>query len=70
MNTINLSIVIPCFNEEGNIFFLFKKIENLLEHTSSVEIIIIDNGSTDSTYKRIVNTDLFIKKKIIFLRAV
>ena len=33
MNTVNLSIVIPCFNEEENIF-LFEKIENILENIS------------------------------------
>ena len=55
-------IVIPCFNEEENIGFLFEKIENILENISAVEIIIIDNGSTDSTYQRIVNTNLSNKK--------
>jgi glycosyltransferase involved in cell wall biosynthesis len=67
MNNINLSIVIPCFNEEKNIFFLFQKIEKLLENISYIEIIIIDNGSTDGTYQKIINTDLFKKKKINFL---
>ena len=65
---INLSIIIPCFNEDKNIFFLFEKIEKLLENNSSVEIIIVDNGSTDYTHQKIINSKLFKKKKINFLK--
>jgi glycosyltransferase involved in cell wall biosynthesis len=65
---INLSIIIPCFNEDKNIFFLFEKIEKLLENNSSVEIIIVDNGSTDYTYQKIINSKLLKKKKINFLK--
>ena len=65
---INLSIIIPCFNEDKNIFFLFEKIERLLENNKSVEIIIVDNGSTDYTHQKIINSKLFKKKKIIFLK--
>ena len=68
MKIINLSIVIPCFNEEKNIYFLFEKIEKLLENNSLVEIIIIDNGSTDNTYQKIINSDLFKTEKINFLK--
>ena len=56
---INLSIIIPCFNEDKNIFFLFEKIERLLENNKSVEIIIVDNGSTDYTHQKIINSKLF-----------
>ena len=65
---INLSIIIPCFNEDKNIFFLFEKIERLLENNNSVEIIVVDNGSTDYTRQKIINSKLFKKKKIIFLK--
>lgn len=65
---INLSIIIPCFNEDKNIFFLFEKIEKLLENNSSVEIIIVDNGSTDYTHQKIISSKLFKKKKINFLK--
>ena len=64
----NLSIIIPCFNEEKNIFFLFKKIEKLLENNNTVEIIIVDNGSTDYTHQKIINSKLFKEKKINFLK--
>ena len=65
---INLSIIIPCFNEDKNIFFLFEKIEKLLENNNTVEIIIVDNGSTDYTHQKIINSKLFKEKKINFLK--
>ena len=65
---INLSIIIPCYNEDENIFFVFEKIEKLLENNKSVEVIIIDNGSTDHTHQKIVNSKLFKEKKINFLK--
>ena len=65
---INLSIIIPCFNEDKNIIFLFEKIEKLLENNNSVEIIIVDNGSTDYTHQKIIDSRLFKEKKINFLK--
>jgi len=65
---IDLSIIIPCFNEDENIVFLFEKIEKLLENNKSVEVIIVDNGSTDHTLQKIVNSRLFKEKKINFLK--
>ena len=51
----SLSIIIPCFNEEGNVEPLFKRIKSLLFVDSSIEFIIVDNGSTDSTNKKIIS---------------
>ena len=59
-----LSIVIPCYNEEKNIYPLFKKIEELLNLDKNLEIIIVDNGSTDSTRENIINSNLVTEKKI------
>ena len=43
----NLSLVIPCYNEQDNLPLLFKK---LLEIQAKFnEIILVDNGSTDNT---------------------
>ncbi len=46
MATISLSIVIPAFNEEGGIG---EVLEGLLEKFPDAEIIVINDGSTDST---------------------
>ena len=59
-----LSIVIPCYNEEKNVKLLFEKIEKLLDLDKDLEIIIVENGSTDSTKNNIFNSDLAIKGKI------
>jgi glycosyltransferase involved in cell wall biosynthesis len=62
---VDLSIVIPCFNEDKNIFPLLGKIENLLIKDPNIEIIIVDNGSTDNTKNNILDSSLNIDKKII-----
>ena len=59
-----LSIIIPCYNEEKNIIPLFEKIGELLEEDSSIEVIIVNNGSTDNTKNSILNSKLNIDKKI------
>jgi glycosyltransferase involved in cell wall biosynthesis len=46
-----LSVVIPSFNEEGNIALLAQKIKSLV--TEPVEIIFVDDGSTDKTLENI-----------------
>ena len=62
----NLSIIIPCFNEEGNIDNLFNSVEKLIEKNKNLEIIIVENGSTDQSLKKIQEQDLY-KKKLIKL---
>ena len=65
-----LSIVIPLFNEEKSIPLLFKslnKVQN--ELPKSTEIILVDDGSTDSTLKLIeTNQDNLQIKTISFSR--
>ena len=51
MNPINISIVIPVFNERGNIENLYKEITNTLHDKESYEIVFIDDGSTDDSFK-------------------
>lgn len=47
-----ISIVIPAYNEEKNIPILYQKLKEILEKIGqSYEIIVIDDGSTDSTYQ-------------------
>ena len=43
-----MSIVIPCYNEEGNIQHLVEKISAMQKY-EDVEFILVDNGSSDNT---------------------
>lgn len=55
-NSINLSIVIPLFNEEESIGILHEKLVKVLEKIDkSFEIILVDDGSTDNSAD-IINT--------------
>jgi glycosyltransferase involved in cell wall biosynthesis len=47
--TPELSVVVPCFNEAGNLHDLTKKFYLLTENRPDIEVIFVDNGSTDST---------------------
>lgn len=60
----DLSIIIPCFNEEKNINFLFKQIESLLDKEPKLEIIIVNNGSTDNSQTKILSSNLYVDNKI------
>ncbi len=42
------SLIIPCYNEEKNLPKLFSKFSNSFENYK-IEIIFVDNGSTDNT---------------------
>jgi glycosyltransferase involved in cell wall biosynthesis len=48
INNPIISIVIPCYNEEGNIEALFQKIEACLPE-KNVEYIFVDDNSSDET---------------------
>ena len=53
---MKLSIIIPCFNEELS---LKQLVENCLEYINNdVEIILVDNGSTDNTFDSMLNLNL------------
>lgn len=45
---MKLSIVIPCYNEEDNIPLLLEQFAKVIKKTD-VEVILVDNGSTDRT---------------------
>ena len=52
MKTIDLSLIIPCFNEEKILDISLAEIESVLENSRiSYEIILIDDKSTDKTVK-------------------
>jgi len=47
---MDISIVIPFLNESENVDFLFESIENYLtSRTEKVEVIFVDDGSTDNS---------------------
>ena len=44
-----LSIVVPFYNEEGNVESLYKKIKVVIQNYASYEMIFVDDGSADQT---------------------
>lgn len=54
-NTFTISVIIPLFNEEGNVKLLAEKLQVMLCHYPNYEIIYIDDGSTDNTLAIIKN---------------
>ena len=44
-----LSLILPCYNESSNILGIISSIKSALHGRNDVEIILVDNGSTDST---------------------
>ena len=53
---MDLSIVIPLFNESDSIFELNKKINEIISNSNiDVEIIYVDDGSKDDSWKKIAN---------------
>ena len=58
MNSLKLSIIIPCFNEAKTLNTIVKKVLDVKDFDK--EIIIVDDCSTDQT--REIITDLEKKK--------
>lgn len=56
----NLDIIVPLYNEEGNIIPLYNKIKDTLK-SINYSIIFINDGSTDTSYK--VLDELYNKDK-------
>jgi len=62
------SIVLPCYNEQDNLDFLFKEIKNF--KSKNFQFIILNNDSSDNTGKRINNFEILrfkfsFKKRIV-----
>ncbi len=60
---MNISIVIPIFNEQNNINFLLNEIFNL--EIKNFEVIIVDDNSTDNSIKNLSLSNHYKKIKII-----
>jgi dolichol-phosphate mannosyltransferase len=48
-----ITVIIPAYNEEGNIKILYEKLVAVLRNYSIYEIIFVDDGSSDSTLSKI-----------------
>ena len=45
---MNLSIVVPCYNEEHNLPLILERFDNIIKN-KDVEVILVNNGSTDNS---------------------
>jgi glycosyltransferase involved in cell wall biosynthesis len=61
---IKLSIIIPCYNESESVEILVNKCKQIQD--SDIEIILVDNGSTDNTHETLTN--LNVSKQINSIR--
>ena len=52
MTEIELSFIIPAFNEENSIEFALGTIDELKDRMSPYEIVVVDDGSKDKTFSR------------------
>ncbi len=48
---MKVSVVVPMYNEEENVVRTLKKIDDVLKDYKDYEILIIDDGSQDNTFK-------------------
>ncbi len=52
--SVDFSLVLPCYNEEKNIKILFDEFINLpKENVNKIELVFVNNGSTDRTEQEI-----------------
>ena len=48
---VRLVVMIPCFNEEKTLSLVIKAIPRKIPGISRIEILVINDGSTDDTEK-------------------
>ncbi len=63
LSSKQFSLVIPVYNEEDNIRSLIEEINNVIPSSMCLEVVIVDDASTDDTCEIIKNT-IKIKSKI------
>ena len=66
-----LSLIIPCFNEEKNLIKLLEKLNFIINTYTQekIEIIIVENGSTDNSFKILTSSNLYLEKKINIVKV-
>lgn len=60
-----LSIVLPCYNEQDNIHALMQRLDEVAATYSDLEIILVNNGSTDNS-AAVFSTELAGRDSRIF----
>lgn len=63
---MKLSIIIPIFNEEKTIVEMLKRVDELMLSGITKEIIVVNDGSTDKSQKKIEDFQKSAKTKIYF----
>lgn len=63
---VKISVVVPIYNEEGNIEILYSKLKQTLQKIdNNFEIIFINDGSIDNSYVLLKNRKRWQKVKLI-----
>ena len=47
-DSLKLSIVLPCYNELGNLPRIYAVLSEILQAQPGVEVLLVNNGSTDN----------------------
>ncbi len=69
MYNYSISAVIPAYNEEENITQLIEKLYVFLkDNFSDFEIIVVDDGSRDFTYSRVLSLKNRLGKNLLLIR--
>ena len=58
------SLILPCYNEGENIENLLEVISNLKKLRNNLEIIVVENGSTDNSLLKIKNHQIYKNNSI------
>lgn len=52
-NSLEISVVIPAYNEEGNIHVVINRVSEVLQSLGSYQIIFVNDGSSDNTLEEL-----------------
>lgn len=64
---MKLSLIVPCYNEEGNVEKFFSEVNRVFENkVEDYEFVFVNDGSSDNTYKRLryIHSELNTKNNV------